>query len=144
MFNLASVKGKTVSAASVTIPGTRDWTFTANWTNHTPLHQFKVGITPMPGTLNIGHITGGSNDPRVFRDVHNEQNLGYGWTPDGTASRSYDTFHYDPGRFQNAVNRGEQLALFAVSRFGADLRTEQYIFGGGVCGSGIALNVTTR
>jgi hypothetical protein len=146
VFDLSSVKGKTVTAASLTIPGTSDWKITVPEPGTTTLMAFKLGITPLPANLTLARVTGGASDPSVYQDVRMEQDLGFEWVPTGSTSNAYDAFHYDNPRLQHALDAGGLYALFAVDRFtqGDMAATEEYLYGGGSCGSNIVLTVETE
>lgn len=146
IFDLSSIKGKKVTNCNLTIEGTKDFTFTAVWSGHTPVHQFKVGMTPMnPSKLTVAQITTGNHNPAVWKAVHSEQNLGYRWTPDGVhAGARFDAFHYNNQRFQAAVNAGGQFAMFGVQRFSSGNTGEQYIWENSkFAGAELVMHVTT-
>lgn len=146
IFDLSSIKGKNVTNCNLTITGTKDFAFTAIWANHTPTHQFKIGCTPMnPGKLTVAQITTGNHNSSIWKDVHSEQNLGYGWLPDGLHPGFHlDAFHYNNQRLQAAVNAGGLFALFGVERFDNQNTGEQYIWGQSkFAGTQLELNVTT-
>ena len=142
VFDLTTAAGRTITGASLTIPGTDDWKITVPSSDHTPALQFKLGATPLPATSSLARVTGGSDDTSVYSDVRAEQDLGFDWFPSGSTTNTYDAFHYDSARLQDAVNAGGAYPIFAVRRFGDGATTEEYFYGGGVCGSGVVLNVT--
>jgi hypothetical protein len=143
VFDLTAVQGRTVTHASLTIPGTSDWKITVSAPETPPL-QFKLGATPLPASVTMTQVMGGSDDPDVYSDVHAEQDLGFGWVSSGAATTTYGAFTYDTGRLQDAVNAGGPYAMFAVERFGETAGTDEYLYGGGVCGPDIVLNVTVE
>jgi hypothetical protein len=144
VFDLTPVEGRTVAAASLAIPGTPDWKITVATTRVTPALQFKLGATPLPASLTLAQVTNGNDDTSVYNDVLAEQDLGFGWVPSGSPTYTYGAFTYNVARLQDAVNAGGDYPMFAVQRFGASASTEQYLYGGGVCGPGILLNLTVQ
>ena len=144
VFDLSRVQGKTITAASLTIPGTTDWRITVPEPPPTTLLAFKLGASPMPASLTLVRVTGGGTDPAVYQDVRAEQDLGFGWFASGSTSNTYDAFHYDNQRLQRAANAGAMYPLFAVDRFANTASTEEYLYGGGACGPNIVLTVETE
>jgi len=144
VFDLTPVAGKTVTDASLTLPGTGDWTITVPDAAHTPALQFKLGATPLPASLTLAQVTGAGDDTSVYPDVHAEQDLGFGWVPSGSTTNTYGAFTYDTGRLQSAANAGGLYPIFAVQRFGETATTEEYLYGGSVFGPGIVFDVTTE
>ena len=143
VFDLTPVAGKTVTDARLTLPGTDDWTITVP-APETPALQFKLGTTPLPASLTLAQVTGGSADTGVYPDVLAEQDLGFGWVASGSTTNTYGSFTYDTARLQDAVNAGGLYPMFAVQRFGDTAATAEYLYGGGVFGPGIVLTVTTE
>jgi hypothetical protein len=143
VFDLTPVAGLTLTAASLTLPGTADWKITVAGPV-TPALQFKLGTTPLPASLTLARVTGKSGDTGVYAEVHAEQDLGFGWVSSGSDANTYDAFHYDGARLQDAVNAGGLYPLFAVQRFGEDAATDEYLYGGGVFGPDIVLHLTTE
>jgi hypothetical protein len=143
VFDLTPLDGLTLTGASLTLPGTADWKITVPGPV-TPALQFKLGATPLPTSVPLARVTTGSNDTGVYSEVHAEQDLGFAWVPSGSDTNTYDAFHYDNARLQDAVNAGGLYPLFAVQRFGEDAATDEYLYGGGVFGPGIVLHVTTE
>lgn len=146
IFDLTPVKGKKVTSCNLTITGTKDFTFTAIWSNHTPTHQFKIGATPMnPAKMTVAQITTGNHNPSIWKNVHSEQNLGYGWLPDGLhPGFRLDAFHYNNQRLQAAVNAGGLFAMFGVERFHDRATGEQYIWDDShFAGAELVMNITT-
>jgi hypothetical protein len=143
VFDLTPVAGKTVTDASLTLPGTSDWKITVPGTQPLAL-QFKLGATPLPASLTLAQVTGGSDDTSVYPDVSAEQDLGFAWVPSGSTTNTYGAFTYDTTRLQDAVNAGGLYPIFAVQRFGQTATTAEYLYGGGVFGPGIVLDVTVE
>lgn len=141
VFDLSPIGVKTVVDASLVVPGTSDWKITLPEPGTTALFDFKLGTTPLPASLTFAQVTGGASDPTVYNDVHAEQDLGFAWVPSGTTTNTYDAYHYDSGRLENAVNAGGLYALFAVERFGGTATTDEYLYGGGECSANIVLTV---
>jgi hypothetical protein len=141
VFDLSPVQGKTVTAASLTIPGTSDWKITVPEPPPTTLLAFKLGTTPLPASLTLARVTGGASDLAVYQDVRAEQDLGFAWSPSGSTTNTYDAFHYDNPRLQRAVSAGGMYPIFAVDRFTDMAPTEEYLYGGGSCGPDIVLMV---
>jgi hypothetical protein len=141
VFDLSPVQGKTITAASLTIPGTTDWRITVPEPPPTTVLAFKLGTTPLPASLTLARVTGGASDPAVYQDVRAEQDLGFGWFPSASTSNTCDAFHYDNQRLQRAANAGGMYPLFAVDRFTNMASTEEYLYGGGACGPNIVLTV---
>jgi hypothetical protein len=143
VFDLTPIAGLKLTAASLTLPGTADWKITVP-APVTPALQFKLGTTPPPASLTLARVTSGSDDTGVYSEVHAEQDLGFGWVPSGSDTNTYDAFYYDNVRLQDAVNAGGLYPIFAVQRFGEAAATDEYLYGGGVCGPGIVLHVTSE
>jgi hypothetical protein len=138
-----------VTAANVTVPGTTDFHITGSWPNHpanAPSIQFKVGITPQNVAANsVSQIVTGNNNTSIYHNVIREQNLGYGWVPDGLhRGTSFDAFHFHPERMQALVNSGGQVALWAVDRADINAGSENYVWGNSACNAGIVLNITVN
>jgi hypothetical protein len=144
VFDLTPIAGKTVTAASLTLPGTSDWKITVADANETPALQFKLGATPLPASLTLAQVTGGSDDVHVYPDVYAEQDLGFDWVPSGGTTNSYAAFYYDKTRLQAAVDAGGLYPIFAVQRFAESATTEEYFYGDSVFGPGIVLDVTVE
>jgi hypothetical protein len=144
VFDLTPARGKTLAAVSLIIPGTSDWKITVPEPGPTPLLQFKLGTTPLPASLTLAEVTGGAADPKVYQDVHAEQDLGFGWVSSGAMTSAYDAFFYDGARIQTALNAGGPYPIFAVQRFGENASTEEYLYGGGVCGPDVVLSLTVK
>jgi hypothetical protein len=142
VFDLTLVQGKKLTGAKLSIPGTSDWKIAVPAQGHDPLLQFKLGVTPLPASLTLTQVTEGSDDPAVYGEVLAEQDLGFGWVSWGAATTAYEAFHYDNARLQRAVDTGGLYPIFAVQRFGETASTAEYLYGGGVCGPDIVLNVT--
>jgi hypothetical protein len=143
VFDLTSVRGLTLTGASLTLPGTADWKITVP-APMTPALQFKMGTTPLPSSLTLARVTGASDDTGVYSEVHAEQDLGFGWVSSGSDTNTYDAFYYGNARLQNAVSAGGLYPIFAVQRFGEAAATDEYLYGGGVFAPGIVLHVTTE
>src|ERR1019366_2111440 len=58
VFDLSREPGKTITAASLTIPGTTDWRITVPEPPPTTLLAFKLGASPMPASLTLVRVTG--------------------------------------------------------------------------------------
>ena len=144
VFDLSSVRGKTITRASLTLPGTSDWRITVPEPPPTTLLAFKQGATPLPPGLTLARVTGAASDLTVYQDVRAEQDLGFGWFASGSTSNTCDAFHYDNQRLQRAANAGGMYPLFAVDRFTNMASTEEYLYGGGVCGPDVVLTVETE
>ncbi|MDP9174060.1 MAG: hypothetical protein M3O30_09375 [Planctomycetota bacterium] len=143
-FDFSSIKGKHATHASITVPGTNDWTFTVPWTGHTPLLQFKQKVQVVDTSrFTVGNILNGMPNPaNNWQIYHYEQslaNLSYAWFPDG------HTHNYEitPPRFpetlakiQSMVNAGGTQVILIMSGFGTTARTEEYKFNG----TGVAFN----
>jgi hypothetical protein len=143
VFDLTPVRGMTLTDAHLAIPGTADWKVTVPTPAGDPPLAFKVGITPLPGGLTLDQVTAGHADPSVYQHVHAEDDLGFGWFQSGNDTHAVGAFTYDTARLQAAVDAGGPYALFAVQRFGEQIGTDEYFYGGGVCGPGIVLRITT-
>jgi hypothetical protein len=147
VFNLDPVKGRTVTAANVTVPGTTDFDITGTWPNHpTPPHNFKVGITPQNTAANtVAQITNGNNDASIYNNAVAEQDLGYGWVPDGLHKGvSFDAFHYNNVRLQTMVNNGGQVVMWAIDRADINAGAENYIWGSSSCSNVSVFNITVK
>ena len=144
VFDLSPVRGKTITAASLTMPGTSDWRITVAEPAPTTLLAFKLGTTPLPASLTLARVTGGASDQAVYQDVRAEQDLGFGWFASGSTTNTCDAFHYDNQRLQRAANAGGMYALFAVDRFTNMSSTEEYLYGGAACGPNVFLTVETE
>jgi hypothetical protein len=143
VFDLTAVEGQTVTAATVTLPGTSDWKITVP-APMTAALEFKLGMTPLPASLTLARVTTGNGDTGVYSEVHAEQDLGFAWVSSGSEATAYDAFHYDGARLQAAVNAGGLYPIFAVQRFGETASTDEYLYGGGVFGPDIVLHMTTK
>ncbi|MDP9174058.1 MAG: hypothetical protein M3O30_09365 [Planctomycetota bacterium] len=138
VFDLSSIKGKHVTHASITVPGTNDWNFTVPWTGHNPLFQFKQKSTNMDTSrFTTRDITNGMPNPadnwKIYHYEQSLENLSYAWFPDG------HTHNYEitPPRFpatlakvQAMVNAGGNWPIFMCSGFGTTARTEEYQYTG--------------
>jgi hypothetical protein len=144
VFDLSSVQGKTITAASLTIPGTGDWRITVPEPPPATVLAFKLGTTPLPASLTLARVTGGASDPAVYQDVRAEQDLGFGWFASGSTTNTCDAFYYDNQRLQRAANAGGLYSLFAVDRFTNMASTDEYLYGGGACGPGVVLTLETE
>ena len=152
IFDLTPIKGRTVTAASVTIPGTTDFHITGEWPTHpagTPALQFKVGIAPQnKAAMSVTDITTGNNNITLYlnaTDANRNQDLGYGWVPDGVhQGKAFDAHHFDPARLQDEVNQGGLVAFWAVDRADINAGAENYIWGHSSLNSGIVLNITVQ
>jgi len=140
VFDLTPVEGKTLTDATLTIPGTGDWAITVA-SGSVPDLQFKLGTRPLPPGLTLAQVTE-ATDAGVYQDVEAEEDLGFGYMTSGATTQAFDAFHYDTARLQGAVNDGGLYPLFAVSRLGLDAATEEYLYGGGVYNQGILFTVT--
>ena len=140
VFDLTPVEGKTLTDATLTIPGTSDWAITVA-SGATPDLELKLDTRPLPPGLTLSQVTEGT-DAGVYQAVVAEEDLGFGYTTSGATTGVYDAFHYDTARLQNAVNDGGLYPIFAVSTLGPDASTEEYLYGGGVYNQGILLTVT--
>lgn len=144
IFDFTPIKGRTVTAANITIPGTNDWHITAPWPNHTPLLQFKIGARPLPSQYTLADVTNGNHIPLLFHYVSRSQDLGYDWKPSASTTNTYDSFHYNTDRLQQIVNAGGRAPIFAASGWGTTISTEEYIYGGSHCTSAVTFNVTVQ
>jgi hypothetical protein len=149
IFDLTPVRGRVVTANNITIPGTTDFHITGDWPNHpagTPAVQFKAGMTPQNVAANsVNQITTGNNDVSLYNNAIREQDLGYGWVPDGLhAGKAFDAFHFNPGRLQALVDTGGLIAFWAVDRADINAGSENYIWGHSTCSAGIVMNVTAN
>jgi hypothetical protein len=142
VFDLSPVAGKKVTAASIAIPGTSDWKITVAEPDAGSF--FKLGTTPLPAGTTLAQVTVGGPNSTVYDDVRAEQDLGFEWVPSGSTVNTYDAFHYDGSRLQAAVNLGGLYPLFAVDRFTETAPTEEYLYGGGLCGPDVVLIVSTE
>ncbi len=149
VFNLASVKGKHVNDAVITVPGTNDWAFTANWTaapaGQTKF-QMKTKETGLAGRFSERDILNGMPNAKdnwtIYHYEMSEENLSYAWFPDGH-THSFEITPFHGTRFpatlakvQAAVNGGGDFLIFLCSGFGQTLRTEEYEYNG----TGVAFN----
>ena len=149
VFDLTSVKGRVVTANNITIPGTTDFHITGEWPNHpagSPAIQFKAGMTPQNVAANsVSQITTGNNNVSIYNNAIREQDLGYGWVPDGVhRGKAFDAFHFNPARLQALVNAGGLVAFWAVDRADINAGSENYIWGSSSCNAGITMNITVN
>jgi hypothetical protein len=149
VFDLTPIQGRKVVGANLTIPGTSDFSITDVWANHTPTHQFKVGIAPQNvGAITLNELEHGNNDSTLFinaNDANRNQDLGYGWVQDGLhAGFAFDADHYHPERLQAAVNAGGLFAFWACDRFDSGSTGENYVWGNSTFNHGITLNITVQ
>lgn len=149
IFDLTSIRGRVVTANNITIPGTTDFHITGDWPNRpagAPVHQFKAGMTPQNVAANsVNQITTGNNNTSIYNNVIREQNLGYGWVPDGLhRGMAFDAFHFNPARLQALVNTGGLVAFWAVDRADINAGSENYIWGNSSCNAGIVMNITVN
>ena len=144
VFDLSPIRGRKVTTAGLTIPGTSDWKFTVSAPGETPPLQFMLGVRPLPPSLTLTQVTDGSNDAHVFEDVQAEGDLGFAWDASGSITNTYGAFSYGTERFQDAVNAGGPYPMFAVQDYASTTTTEEYVFGGAVCNPGIVLSVTVE
>lgn len=140
VFDLTPVRGRTILALSLVLPGTSDWKITVVKPGTSAL-AFKLGTTPLPSSLTLSDVTDGGANPSIYADVYDEQDLGFAWVSSGAQSFTYDAFFYDGARIQAASDAGGLYPMFAVQRFGESATTEDYLYGGGLCGPNIVLNV---
>jgi hypothetical protein len=149
IFDLTSVKGRVVTANNITIPGTTDFHITGEWPNHpagAPAIQFKAGMTPQNVAANsVSQIINGDNNPSLYHNAVKEQDLGYGWVPDGVhKGKAFDAFHFNPARLQALVNTGGLVAFWAIDRADINAGAENYLWGHSSCNAGITLNITVN
>jgi hypothetical protein len=149
IFDLTPVKGRVVTANNITIPGTTDFHITGDWPNHpagAPAIQFKAGMTPQNVAANsVSQIVSGNNNASIYKNALHEQDLGYGWVPDGLhRGKAFDAFHFNPARLQALVNTGGQVAFWAIDRADINAGSENYIWGTSSCNAGITMNITVN
>jgi len=148
IFDLTAVKGRVVTANNITIPGTTDFRITGQWPNHpagAPVIQFKAGMTPQNAANSVSQITTGNNNASIYNNAVREQDLGYGWVPDGVhRGKAFDAFHFNPARLQALVNRGGLVAFWAVDRADINAGSENYLWGSSSCNAGITMNITVN
>ncbi len=149
IFNLASVKGKHVTDASINVPGSNDWNFTIPWTAHPAgqtAFQGKFKETGLSSRFTLNDILKGMPNARdnwqIYHYEMSEENLSYAWFPD-SHTHDFEITPFHGTRFpatlakvQAAVNGGGQFAVFMVSGFGQTARTEEY----GYNGTGLPFN----
>ncbi|MDP9173257.1 MAG: hypothetical protein M3O30_05250 [Planctomycetota bacterium] len=154
IFDYSSIKGKKVTNLTITIQGSTDFNITDVWVNHTPAHQFKVGIADQ-GPNSVNEIMNGNNNQQLYINASDEQRngeMGYGWVKDGLhPGFRFDAWHFqlptsrdfDGYTFQPEVNAGGIHALWACDRFDNQAGNENYIWGNTKFNNGIVLHVTT-
>ncbi|MDP9173256.1 MAG: hypothetical protein M3O30_05245 [Planctomycetota bacterium] len=154
IFDYSSIKGKKVTGLSITITGSTDFHITDVWTNHNPIHQFKVRIADQ-GPNSVNDIMHGNNNPLLYINAADEQRngqMGYGWVRDGLhPGFRFDAWHFqlptsqdfDGVTFQPEVNAGGIHALWACDAFDNQAGNENYLWGHTNFNTGIVLHVTT-
>jgi hypothetical protein len=168
-FDLTPAMGKTVTSASILIPGSTDYSINSYWANpdnndgpggSNTIHiQFKVGVRPMSSTgypETLSAILTGNNNKGLFVNVNDSNrnpDLGYRWVPEGFHfGDSFDAFHYESvgqiGPYlQNAVNAGGDYILWAGddvdSTQAGTAAPENYIWGSTSYNTGIVLTINT-
>jgi len=158
-FNLNAVKGVTVTAAGILIPGSTDYNITAYWANPdngNPTHtQFKVGTTGIGSPDTVSQILTGNNSTTIYLDAcdaNRNPDLGYDWVANGLhPGLVFDAFHYEStGQvgpiLQDAVNAGGDYILWSHDRYNFEQNgtecTDNYIWGSTSYNTGIILEVT--
>ena len=163
-FNLTPAQGLTYTNANILIPGSTDYSINSYWANpdnhdgpggsNTNHIQFKVGIRPLcntnyPETLN--EILTGNNNSSLYvnvEDANRNQDLGYGWVPDGFHfGERFDLSTYNTYRFQNALNAGGNYILWAADDVdtvsNGSYAAENYIWGSTSYSTNIILYINT-
>jgi hypothetical protein len=168
-FDLTPAMGKTITSASIIIPGSTDYSINSYWANpdnndgpggsNTNHIQFKVGIRPMcstgyPETLST--ILTGNNNKSLYTnvdDANRNADLGYRWVPEGFHfGDAFDAFHYEStgqtGPYlQNAVNAGGVYILWAAdvvdTTQAGPVAPENYLWGSTSYNTGIILTINT-
>lgn len=152
-FDLSSIKGKHATHASITVPGTNDWSFNTPWTGHTPLLQFKQKVQVIDTSrFTVSNILNGMPNPAnnwmIYHYEQSFENLSYEWDPDGFTHN----YELTPPRFPNTlakiqamVNAGGTQVILIMSGFGTTASTEEYKYNGtGVAfTTPVVLTVTT-
>jgi hypothetical protein len=144
VFDMSTVQGLTLTGAELSIPGTSDWAMTvpAPSQEGPPPLQFRLATTPLPSGLTLAQVTEGDNDTGVYAAVHAEGDLGFQWVQSGSTTNLYGAFTYDTGRLQSAADAAGLWPLFGVETWGEAGTTDEYLYGGSMCNTGIVLHVT--
>jgi hypothetical protein len=162
-FDFDPIKGRTVTAASVLIPGSTDYNIETVYAPKCGTKPcFKVGIAPQGAETTEAIVSPSSNhNTGIYldgSDGNRNQDLGYAWPEDGLhKGLAFDADHYVPARLQDEVNAGGNWVFWARDDFDTGEKNvndgacpacpggvENYIWGSTAFTTGIVANITVE
>lgn len=122
-FNFDPIKGRTVTGASVLIPGSTDYNIETTYAPRCGTAPcFKIGITPQ-GTETLEDIVSptSNHSTEIYLsggDANRNQDLGYAWVENGLHKGfEFGAFTYNTARLQDEVNAGGNWVFWGRDDF---------------------------